>query len=216
MKILSENMRLYCIVGSEALPIGKNIEDAVREAIAGGADIIQMREKHMPYAEKLVQARRLKKICFEKKIPFIINDSAELAYECGADGVHLGLNDGDIQTARKILGENAIIGATAHNCTEASEAVENGADYIGAGAVFVSPTKDDTVPLSYTELKKICSSVDIPVVAIGGINAENISVLAGSGISGTAVISAVFQESDTEAAAEKMKKAILEIIGDTL
>lgn len=216
MKILSDNIRLYCIVGSEVLPIGKNIEDAVREAIAGGADVVQMREKHMPYAEKLVQARNLQKICFEKKIPFIINDSAELAFECGADGVHLGRSDGDILTARRILGENAIIGATAHNCTEAAEAAENGADYIGAGAVFVSPTKDDTVPLSYSELKKICSTIDIPVVAIGGINAENISVLAGSGISGAAVISAVFKENNIELAARNMKKAVFEIIGDAL
>ena len=170
----------------------------------------------MPYAQKLVQARRLKKICTEKNIPFIINDCAELAYESGADGVHLGRNDGDIQTSRKLLGESAIIGATAHNCEEAMEAVENGADYIGAGAVFVSPTKNDTVPLPFNELKKICGSVDIPVVAIGGINTENIFKLAGSSISGAAVISAVFQENNIVLAARNMKQAVLEIIGDTL
>ncbi|MDE5916818.1 MAG: thiamine phosphate synthase [Oscillospiraceae bacterium] len=216
MKILSDKIRLYCIAGSEALPKGKNIEESVSEAIAGGADVIQMREKNMPYAQKLVQARRLKKICTEKKIPFIINDCAELAYESGADGVHLGRNDDDIQTARKLLGQNAIIGATAHNCEEAVEAAENGADYIGAGAVFVSPTKNDTVPLSFNELKKICGSVEIPVVAIGGINTENIYKLAGSGISGAAVISAVFQENNIVLAARNMKQAVLEIIGDTL
>jgi thiamine-phosphate diphosphorylase len=216
MKILSDKIRLYCIAGSEALPKGKKIEESVSEAIAGGADVIQMREKNMPYAQKLVQARRLKKICTEKNIPFIINDCAELAYECGADGVHLGRSDGDIQTARKLLGESAIIGATAHNSEEAIEAAENGADYIGAGAVFVSPTKNDTVPLSFNELKKICGSVDIPVVAIGGINTENIFKLAGSSISGAAVISAVFQENNIVLAARNMKQAVLEIIGDTL
>ena len=198
------------------MPKGKKIEESVSEAIAGGADVIQMREKNMPYAQKLVQARRLKKICTEKNIPFIINDCAELAYESGADGVHLGRNDGDIQTARKLLGESAIIGATAHNCEEAMEAAENGADYIGAGAVFVSPTKNDTVPLSFNELKKICGSVDIPVVAIGGINTENIFKLAGSSISGAAVISAVFQKNNIVLAARNMKQAVLEIIGDTL
>ena len=216
MKILSDKIRLYCIAGSEALPKGKKIEESVSEAIAGGADVIQMREKNMPYAQKLVQARKLKKICSENKIPFIINDCAELAYESGADGVHLGRNDGDIQTARKLLGQNAIIGATAHNCEEAIEAAENGADYIGAGAVFVSPTKNDTVPLSFNELKKICGSVEIPVVAIGGINTENIYKLTGSGISGAAVISAVFQEKDTVLAARKMKEAVLEITEDIL
>lgn len=216
MKILFDKIRLYCIAGSEALPKGKNIEESVSEAIAGGADVIQMREKNMPYAQKLVQARRLKKICSENKIPFIINDCAELAYESGADGVHIGRNDGDIQTARKLLGQNAIIGATAHNCEEAVEAAENGADYIGAGAVFVSPTKNDTVPLSFNELKKICGSVDIPVVAIGGINTENIFKLAGSSISGAAVISAVFQQNNIVLAARNMKQAVIEIIGDTL
>ena len=216
MKILSDKIRLYCIAGSEALPKGKKIEESVSEAIAGGADVIQMREKNMPSAQKLVQARKLKKICSENKIPFIINDCAELAYESGADGVHLGRNDGDIQTARKLLGKNAIIGATAHNCEEALEAAENGADYIGAGAVCVSPTKNDTVPLSFNELKKICGSVEIPVVAIGGINTENVYKLTGSGISGAAVISAVFQEKDTVLAARRMKESVLEITEDIL
>lgn len=206
MKIKKETLRLYAITDRAWLKEGETVAMQVRSAIEGGATIIQMREKHSDFDEKLRLATELKAVCSQYGIPLIINDSVEIARLSGADGVHLGQSDTDISEARKILGEGKIIGATAHNKEEAVKAFEAGADYLGAGAVFPTGTKSDTVPLSFDELKRICSAVEIPVAAIGGINAENITKLEGTGISGAAVVSAVFAQEDIRLAAENLKK----------
>jgi thiamine-phosphate pyrophosphorylase len=214
MKTALKKIRLYCIVGSASLTEGISLEEAARQALEGGTDIIQLREKNVSYEQKLEEAKLLKKLCSRYSVPFIVNDSPELAKESGADGVHLGRDDGDIAAARELLGDGAIIGATAHNSSEALEAVNAGADYIGAGAVFSSCSKSNTVPLSFQELKKICSLVPIPVVAIGGINEHNISELKGSGIEGAAVISAVFGKADIKSAAKTLKSRVIETVED--
>lgn len=214
MKISSEMLRLYAVTDRSWLKENQTLADAVEQAVLGGATIIQLREKHADSEEQLSLALELKKACEKYNVPLIINDSVELALKSGADGVHLGQDDGDIQKARKILGDNAIIGATAHNVNEAANACSSGADYLGCGAVFGSSTKSNTVPLSLEELKKICETVSIPVAAIGGINKDNILNLRGTGISGAAVVSAVFAENDIRSAAENLKKLILEITGD--
>ncbi len=206
MKIKKETLRLYAITDRAWLKEGETVAMQVRLAIEGGATIIQMREKHSDFDEKLRLATELKAVCSQYGIPLIINDSVEIARLSGADGVHLGQGDTDISEARKILGEGKIIGATAHNKEEAVKAFEAGADYLGAGAVFPTGTKSDTVPLSFDELKRICSAVEIPVAAIGGINAENITKLEGTGISGAAVVSAVFAQEDIRLAAENLRR----------
>ena len=207
MKISSKALRLYAVTDRSWLKENQTLTDSVEKAILGGVTIVQLREQ-------LSLAQELKTVCKKYNVPLIINDSVELALKSGADGIHLGQSDGDIKKAREILGDNAIIGATAHNVNEAVSAFKSGADYLGCGAVFGSSTKNNTVPLSFDELKKICENVSIPVAAIGGINQENISLLKNTGISGVAVVSAIFAENDIQSAAAALKKSILEITGD--
>ena len=180
MKISAKDMLLYAVTDRTWLN-GKTLSSQVEEAIIGGATFIQLREKNLNYSDFLNEAIEIRKICNKYKIPFVIDDNVEIALKSGADGVHLGQNDMSIKQARNILGENKIIGATARTVEQALKAQQEGADYIGSGAVFATSTKSDTVPLSYENLCRICSSVNIPVVAIGGINAENARNLSGSG-----------------------------------
>lgn len=214
MKISSKALRLYAVTDRSWLKENQTLTDSVEKAILGGVTIVQLREKNTDFEEQLSLAQELKTVCKKYNVPLIINDSVELALKSGADGIHLGQSDGDIKKAREILGDNAIIGATAHNVNEAVSAFKSGADYLGCGAVFGSSTKNNTVPLSFDELKKICENVSIPVAAIGGINQENISLLKNTGISGAAVVSAIFAENDIQSAAAALKKSILEITGD--
>lgn len=205
MSVSKEQLRLYAVAGSDSLKEGVKLAQAVEQAIMGGATIVQLREKNRSEEEIIEMAEELKPVCHKYNVPLIVNDSVRIAYKAGADGVHLGLTDGDIIYARRILGENAIIGATAHNLHEAQAAWAAGADYLGCGAVFGSPTKKNTVPLSIEELNRICTQISIPVVAIGGINAENAMRLKGSGIAGIAVVSALFSQNDIQLAAAVLK-----------
>ncbi len=213
MKISAKDMLLYAVTDRTWLN-GKTLSSQVEEAIIGGATFIQLREKNLNYSDFLNEAIEIRKICNKYKIPFVIDDNVEIALKSGADGVHLGQNDMSIKQARNILGENKIIGATARTVEQALKAQQEGADYIGSGAVFATSTKSDTVPLSYENLCRICSSVNIPVVAIGGINAENARNLSGSGISGIAVVSGIFKSDDIRKSAEILKETVVDIIGD--
>ena len=213
MKISAKDMLLYAVTDRTWLN-GKTLSSQVEEAIIGGATFIQLREKNLNYSDFLNEAIEIHKICNKYKIPFVIDDNVEIALKSGADGVHLGQNDMSIKQARNILGENKIIGATARTVEQALKAQQEGADYIGSGAVFATSTKSDTVPLSYENLCRICSSVNIPVVAIGGINAENARNLSGSGISGIAVVSGIFKSDNVRKSAEILKETVVDIIGD--
>ncbi len=208
MRVSKKQLKLYAVAGSDTLKEEVKLTDAVEKAIMGGATIVQLREKHRSEEEIIDMAKELKPVCHKYNVPLIINDSVRIAYKAGADGVHLGLTDGDIIYARRILGENAIIGATAHNLHEAQAAWAAGADYLGCGAVFGSPTKKNTVPLSIDELNRICTQISLPVVAIGGINAENAMQLKGSGIDGIAVVSALFSHDDIQLAAAVMRDIV--------
>ena len=213
MKVSRENMILYAVTDRSWLK-GKTLSSVVEEAILGGATFIQLREKNLNFGDFLNEAIEIRKICNKYKIPFVIDDNVEIALKSGADGVHLGQNDMNIQQARNILGQNKIIGATARTVEQAVKAEQEGADYIGSGAVFATSTKSDTVPLSYENLCKICSSVSIPVVAIGGINIGNVKNLKNSGISGVAVVSGIFKSDDVRKSAFNLKKTVLEILGE--
>ena len=208
-------MILYAITDRSWLN-GKTLSEEVEKAIIGGATFIQLREKNLNFGDFLNEAIEIRKICNKYKIPFVIDDNVEIAIKSGADGVHLGQNDMSIPQARRILGNNKIIGATARTAEQAIKAEQEGADYIGSGAVFATSTKSDTVPLSYENLCKICSSVSIPVVAIGGINIENVKSLKDSGISGVAVVSGIFKSDDVRKSAFNLKKTVLDILGESL
>ena len=149
-------MILYAITDRSWLN-GKTLSEEVEKAIIGGATFIQLREKNLNFGDFLNEAIEIRKICNKYKIPFVIDDNVEIAIKSGADGVHLGQNDMSIPQARRILGNNKIIGATARTAEQAIKAEQEGADYIGSGAVFATSTKSDTVPLSYENLCKICN-----------------------------------------------------------
>ena len=162
--------------------------------------------------EKEKMALQLKNICDQAQIPFIINDDVNLAAKIHADGVHLGQKDCDVKTARKILGERAIIGVSARTVRDALLAQENGADYLGSGAVFGTATKEDASFLGVDCFSKICEAVQIPVVAIGGISLQSIPQLKESGVSGVAVVSQLFAAKTPQRAAQQFIQVINENI----
>lgn len=198
-------LRLYAVSDSRWLN-GRTIEEVVQEAIEGGITMLQLRDKNSTEDEIISDAEKLLPICKKAGIPLIINDYPEIAKKCGADGVHLGLSDGSIENARKLLGDHAIIGATAHNLEEAKSAEKAGADYLGVGAAFGSSTKKNALNFNIEDYLEITSNVSIPVVAIGGINSDNISKLNGFGLAGVAVVSAIFDSDDVKKSAEKMRR----------
>ena len=191
MNLLSEQLLLYAVTDQSRL--GKqSLIQAVEEALAAGVTLVQYREKELSQDELVAEARKLHEVTMRYGVPLIINDDVEAAFKAEAEGVHLGQEDAAILYARRRLGPDKIIGVTAHTVAEALAAEAAGADYLGAGAVFQSTTKNNTIPMSFDTLTAICNAVTIPVVAIGGITKENIMTLQGSGISGVAVVSAIF------------------------
>lgn len=180
------------------------LEEAVELAIKGGATIIQLREKDCTSREFYELALSIKDITDAYEVPLIINDRLDIALAVHADGVHLGQSDIPVQVARNVMGPNCIVGATANTLEKAKEAWQSGADYLGVGDVFGSATKNDTKPVELKELKKICDTVKIPVVAIGGISKKNIHLLKDTGVAGVAVTSAVLGQTDITAAAEEL------------
>lgn len=185
------------------------LEKAVEDAIKGGCTVIQLREKYCTSREFYNLAVSIKKITDYYEVPLIINDRIDIAVAVDASGVHLGQKDLPLDVARKILGEEKIIGISANNLQVAIKAESDGADYIGVGAIFTTNTKNDTKPVSVEQLKKICSAVKIPVIAIGGINHSNIHLLKKTGINGIAVIYAVISSEDVTSAAQKLKSLFI-------
>lgn len=211
MRLNKEAMILYAITDRSWLG-EKSLAEQVEDAIKGGATCIQLREKNLSFDEFLSLAKDVKKITDKYKIPFLINDNVDIAVKVNADGVHIGQGDEAINEARKKLNKNKIIGLSAHTVEEAILAEKNGADYIGVGAVFNTSTKSDAASVDLDTLRDICSSVNIPVVAIGGINEDNIIDLKGSGIDGVAIISAIFAKSDVQKAARLLFDLSREVV----
>lgn len=203
MKLNKDSMILYAITDRSWLG-EKSLAQEVEEAIKGGATFIQVREKNLAFDEFLSIAKDVKKITDKYKVPFVINDNVDIAVEADADGVHIGQGDEVINEARKKLNKDKIIGLSVHTVEEALNAQKNGADYIGVGAVFNTSSKSDASSVDLDTLKEICASVDIPVVAIGGINEDNILELKGSGIDGVAIISAIFAKTDIQKSAKSL------------
>lgn len=191
MKCDKHTMLVYAV--TDRAWVGKmSLYQQVEAALQNGATCIQLREKELDDADFLAEAQEMAALCRRYHVPFIINDNVDIAIACHADGVHVGQEDMAASDVRKRVGDQMMIGVSAHTVEEALEAVRNGADYLGLGAVFSTSTKTDAGAMSFDTLKAICDAVEIPTVAIGGISPANIMQLAGSGVDGVAVVSAIF------------------------
>lgn len=199
-----KNLQLYAITDSHWLN-GRTLYSVVKESLEGGVTFLQLREKELDEENFLEEARELQKLCREYQVPFVINDNVDIAAAINADGVHVGQSDMEAGDVRAKLGPDKIIGVTAKTVEQAVLAQERGADYLGVGAVFHTDSKADAKEISFDTLKDICKAVSIPVIAIGGITEENVRELAGSGICGIAVISAIYAQRDIKKAAENLK-----------
>ena len=204
MKIEGVKLRLYAVTDRAWAADEDALMDQIAAAIDGGAGIVQLREKHLDHDAFLREARRFVALCREKGVISIINDAVDIAAAVGADGVHVGQSDLAAGRAREVLGPDKLIGVSAHSVEEALAAQAAGADYLGVGAAFVTGTKADAAPISRDTIRAITEAVDIPVVAIGGISRDNITELAGCGLDGVAVVSALFAQKDVKAAAKEL------------
>lgn len=203
MKCDKKDLLLYAVTDRTWLN-GETLYQQVEKALKGGATFIQLREKHLDQDAFLKEAVELKELCRAYHVPFVINDDVEIALLMDADGVHVGQSDMEAGNVREKLGPDKIIGVSAHTVEQAVLAEKNGADYLGVGAVFPTGSKDDADEVSHETIKAICEAVSIPVIAIGGINKDNVTMLAGNGICGVAVISAIFAQKDIEGATKEL------------
>ncbi len=197
------NYSLYFITDSTGFDKDEFLK-RIQDAIDGGVSVVQLREKDKTTAEYIDIATEVHSLTKKHNIPLIIDDRVDVALAVNSEGVHLGANDMPISTARAILGKGKIIGATAKTVARAEQAAAEGADYLGVGAIYPTATKVKTQITSVDTLHDICKSVDIPVCAIGGLNKDNIGVLANSGISGICVVSAIMKADNPRAAAEEL------------
>lgn len=204
MKLDKKDLLLYAVTDRHWLG-DRTLYEVVKESLDGGATFIQLREKNLDQEHFLEEAKELKKLCAEYKVPFVINDNVDIALEIDADGVHVGQSDMEAGDVRAKLGPDKIIGVSAQTVEQALLAEKHGADYLGVGAVFPTGSKDDAVEVSHETLKAICEAVSIPVIAIGGITVDNTSILAGTGICGIAVISAIYGQKNILEATKKLK-----------
>lgn len=197
MKCDKEVMTLYAV--TDRAWVGRqSLKEQVESALKGGVSCVQLREKQLEEGAFLAEARELAALCKDYAVPFLVNDNVEIAIACGADGVHVGQEDQNAGEVRRAVGEDMLLGVSVHTVDEALEAVKNGADYLGVGAIFATSTKTDADVLSKETLAAICAAVEVPVVAIGGINRENLMELSGTGVDGVALVSAIFAAEDIE------------------
>ena len=209
---LRRAMALYAVTDRAWLG-ERTLSACVEEALAGGATFVQLREKDAPQAEVVLRARALAPLCREAGVPFVVNDDVEAARIAGADGVHVGQDDAACVEAREKLGPDAIVGVSVQTVEQALVAQADGADYLGVGAVFGTPTKPDAADVGTDGLAAICAAVDIPVVAIGGLNERTIPELAGTGADGAAVVSAIFAAEDIEEETRRLRAAVQAALG---
>lgn len=202
--MLNKNRCILYAITDRTWLNGRSLEDVVEQSLMGGVDIIQLREKNLDFNSFLESAIKIKKLTEKYNVPLIINDNIEVCRQSNADGVHIGQGDTPLSKAREILGKDKIIGVTAKTIQQALEAQLNGADYLGVGAMFGSTTKKDAIPLTFQQLADIRKSVTIPIVAIGGINANNIDKFANTNIDGIAVVSAIYGQTDIKSATENL------------
>lgn len=206
-------LELYAVTDRHWLG-NQTLFDQVKEALDGGATCIQLREKQLDEENFLKEAIEIQKLCKQYQVPFIVNDNVEIAKTMHADGIHVGQSDMEALDVRKALGNDVILGVSAQTVEQAKKAEAHGADYLGVGAVFPTGSKDDADDVSHETLQAICEAVSIPVIAIGGITQDNVKELAGSGIVGIAVISAIFAQQHITQATKDLKQATEQMLND--
>ncbi|WP_186843672.1 thiamine phosphate synthase [Acetobacterium tundrae] len=202
MKFDKSAMLLYAVTDRTWLG-ARSLSEQVEETISGGATFIQLREKELSFENFVKEAEEIKKLTDRYQIPFVINDNYEVAMAVNADGVHVGQGDMNARELRKRIGDK-ILGVSAQTVEQAIKAEEDGADYIGVGAVYATSTKTDANLVALETLQKICSTISIPVVAIGGLNENNILTLKGTGVDGVALVSAIFSKLDIAKATREL------------
>ena len=211
MKCDKKAMLLYAV--TDRAWVGKqSLYEQVESALKGGATCIQLREKELDDEAFLNEAIEISALCKQYRVPFFINDNVEIAIKCHADGIHVGQEDMEAAQVRQRVGDDMMIGVSVHSVEEALDAVKNGADCLGVGAMFSTSTKTDVNVLPKETLRDICAAVDIPVVAIGGIGKSNISQLASTGVDGVALVSAIFAADDIESECRLLRKLSEEMV----
>ena len=211
MKCDKKAMLLYAV--TDRAWVGKqSLYEQVECALKGGATCVQLREKELDDEAFLNEAMEISALCRKYGVPFFINDNVEIAIKCRADGIHVGQEDMEASKVRERVGNDMMIGVSVHSVEEALEAVKNGADCLGVGAMFSTSTKTDVNVMPKETLRDICAAVNIPVVAIGGIGKSNISQLAGTGVNGVALVSAIFAADDIESECRLLRKLSEEMV----
>lgn len=205
-----ETLRLYAVTDTSWLE-GRTLDECILDAFRGGATFFQLRDKHASTEELIEQFSRLRRLLPEE-VPFVVNDDVEAALAAHADGVHVGQSDAACHEARRILGSEKIVGVSVQTVEQALAAQDAGADYLGVGALFKTATKPEAADVDLSTLSDICRAVDIPVVAIGGLNEDTVAALEGSGVEGAAVVSALFAASDVRRAAQGLKDAVDRVV----
>lgn len=212
MRFNKEMLLLYAV--TDRSWVGRQtLYEQVEDALKGGVTMVQLREKHLPREEFVAEAIQLRELCHRYQVPLIINDNVEVALESGADGVHVGSQDESVAEIRRRVGTDFIIGATAKTVEQALTAQVAGADYLGVGAVFPSPTKTNAIRITGEQLKEICTSVSIPAVAIGGISLQNAVELQGGSMAGIAVVSAIFGAENIRENTIRLKEIVRQVVG---
>ena len=212
MKCDKKMMQLYAVTDRAWLH-GKTLYEQVEAALKGGVTCVQLREKELDDDTFLAEAVSIAALCRQYGVPFFINDNVEIAVKCHADGIHVGQEDMATSQVRERVGDDMMIGVSVHTVQEALDAVKAGADCLGVGAMFSTSTKADADVLPMSVLKDICDAVDIPVVAIGGIGKHNIGQLAGTGVDGVALVSAIFSADDIENECRELRRLSEEMTG---
>ena len=208
---VADAMRLYAVT-DRAWTGTSTLYQQVEQCLKGGATLVQIREKGLSHADFVAEAKELVQLCHRYGVLCLINDDVQACLESGADGVHVGQDDMEAGDVRALLGEEKIVGVSAHSVAEAQLAQARGADYLGVGAVHSTGTKEDAAPLTHGELCAICASVTIPCVAIGGIKLDNMMELAGTGVAGVAIVSGIFAADDIQAATAALRARAEELV----
>lgn len=211
MKLKKDRLLLYAVT-DRSWTGQQSLYEQIEEALKGGVTMVQLREKQLSEDELVAEAIQIKELCRRYEVPLIINDNVDAALKSGADGVHVGIEDAPVSEIRKRAGDDFIIGATAKTTEQAKAAEAAGADYLGVGAVFPSPTKKNAIRITPQDLREICGSVAIPAVAIGGITGDNVSEIKGGGMAGVAVVSAIFAAEDIQKAAAELKTKVKAVV----
>ncbi len=212
MRCDKKHMLLYAVT-DRAWTGAKTLYEQVEDALRGGVTCVQLREKALSDEDFLQEAQEIHALCRRYGVPFIVNDNVDVAVACGAEGIHVGQEDMAAGDVRRRVGDGMILGVSVHTVEEAREAVRNGADYLGLGAVFPTSTKTDVDQMPSETLRAICEAVDVPIVAIGGIDRTNIGTLAGSGVDGVALVSAIFSAADIQAVCRELRALAEGMVG---